>query len=168
MQCDLNQVSAFLRCDLHFLCMQRQQAVMSSAAIDQVLTSMPGLGLNSHHASALRMLGSLQTLAVSSAEAIVDCTDLEQAQYATQDPHAMHLLSTTSLSACSIDTCTAVLEHEADIDHNRLCSYSFCSVASMHTMTNAAAVQMPFNVTLTLVDACRALKLVHALNVPMS
>lgn len=70
---------------------------MSSAAIDQVLTSMPGLGLNSHHASALRMLGSLQTLAVSSAEAIVDCTDLEQAQYATQDPHAMYLLSNNLL-----------------------------------------------------------------------
>lgn len=65
---------------LDALHMQRQQAVMSSAAIDQVLTGMPGLGISNHHASALRMLGSLQTMSISSAEAIVDCTDLEHAQ----------------------------------------------------------------------------------------
>ena len=62
--------------------LQRQQAVMSSAAVDQVLTSMPGLGLSSHDASALRMLGSLQTLAVTDAESIVGCTDLEHARFA--------------------------------------------------------------------------------------
>lgn len=38
----------------------------------------------------------------------------------------------------------------------------------MDTMTIAAAVQMRFDMTLTQGDACRALKLVHALNVPMS
>lgn len=53
---------------------------MSSAAIDQVLRGMLGLGISSHQASALRMPGSLQTIAISSAEAIVDCTDLQQAQ----------------------------------------------------------------------------------------
>lgn len=92
---------------------------MSSAAVDQVLTSMPGLGLSSHHASALRMLGSLQTMAVTSAENIVGCTDFEHARYAQLHcqtvckAFALHLLTRSNHSrvlqgseACASFQCT--------------------------------------------------------------
>ena len=61
-------------------CLQRQEAVMSSAAVNQVLTSIPGLHLQQHQANSLRMMGSLQTLANSSADDIMDNTDLQQTQ----------------------------------------------------------------------------------------
>ena len=53
---------------------------MSSAAVNQVLTSIPGLHLQQHQANSLRMMGSLQTLANSSADEIMDNTDLQQTQ----------------------------------------------------------------------------------------
>lgn len=53
---------------------------MSSAAVSQVLTSIPGLLLEEHHANSLRMMGSLQMLANSTPEDILDNTDLEQSQ----------------------------------------------------------------------------------------
>ncbi|KAL3151144.1 hypothetical protein ABBQ38_013008 [Trebouxia sp. C0009 RCD-2024] len=59
---------------------QRQQAVMSSSAVNQVLTSIPGLPLQEHQADSLRMMGSLQMLASSSVEDVLDNTDLDQSQ----------------------------------------------------------------------------------------
>ncbi|KAA6421074.1 MAG: hypothetical protein FRX49_08985 [Trebouxia sp. A1-2] len=59
---------------------QRQQAVMSSTAVNQVLTNIPGLLLQEHQADSLRMVGSLQMIANSFPEEILDNTDLEQAQ----------------------------------------------------------------------------------------
>ena len=61
--------------------LQRQQAVMTSSAVNEVLTSIPGLHLQQHQADLLRIMGSLQTLAGSSAEDILDSTDLDQPQY---------------------------------------------------------------------------------------
>lgn len=61
-------------------CLQRQQAVMSSSAVNQVLASIPGLPLQEHQADSLRMMGSLQMLASSSMEDILDNTDLGQSQ----------------------------------------------------------------------------------------
>ena len=70
------------RCSRYIRCgyLQRQDAVMSSAAVSQVLTSIPGLLLEEHHANSLRMMGSLQMLANSTPEDILDNTDLEQSQ----------------------------------------------------------------------------------------
>ncbi len=59
---------------------QRQQAVMSSTAVNQVLTSIPALLLQEHQANSLRMVGSLQMIANSCPEEILDNTDLEQSQ----------------------------------------------------------------------------------------
>ena len=53
---------------------------MSSPAVNQVLTSITGLPLQKHQADSLRMMGSLQMLACSSAEDVLDNTDLEQLQ----------------------------------------------------------------------------------------
>ena len=53
---------------------------MSSPAVNQVLASITGLSLQQHQADSLRMMGSLQMLASSSAGDILDNTDLEQSQ----------------------------------------------------------------------------------------
>lgn len=70
------------RCSRYTRCgyLQRQDAVMSSTAVNHVLTSIPGLLLEEHHADSLRMMGSLQMLANSTPEDILDNTDLEQSQ----------------------------------------------------------------------------------------
>ena len=62
------------------LLLQRQQAVMSSAAVNQVLTSIPGVELQQHQANSLRTMGSLQMLANSSVDDILDNTDLQELQ----------------------------------------------------------------------------------------
>jgi hypothetical protein len=53
---------------------------MSSTAVNQVLTSIPDLLLQEHQANSLRMVGSLQMIANSFREEILDNTDLEQFQ----------------------------------------------------------------------------------------
>ena len=53
---------------------------MTSSAVNQVLVSIPGLHLQQHQADSLRMMGSLQMLASSSAEDILESTDLAQSQ----------------------------------------------------------------------------------------
>ena len=60
--------------------LQRQQAVMSSTAVNQVLNSIPDVLLQEHQANSLRMMGSLQMLASSSPEEILANTDLEPHQ----------------------------------------------------------------------------------------
>lgn len=52
------------------------------AAVRRALMSMPGAHLSQHHASALCMLGSLQHIASSSIEDILDKTHLTPAQCA--------------------------------------------------------------------------------------
>ncbi|DBA84529.1 TPA: hypothetical protein ACH3X1_006146 [Trebouxia sp. C0004] len=53
---------------------------MSSTAVNQVLTRAPALLLQEHQANSLRMVGSLQMIANSVPEEILDNTDLEQSQ----------------------------------------------------------------------------------------